>query len=171
MRGLVPRTWVVGILGKRPAEQEQWQAGVWTAEGIPVVPTSAKLVAGTDGAGGRNGPESRLRREGWSFVVVDSNDAELVGWRSATSLDEQPTIQRTTLVALLQLAKSTTGDIDLWCGSQITVEGSRAGSRKEHGSDGELWQAFWDAVRGREGDVRVRKIKSHLDDEPEQLKH
>ena len=166
VRGLVPQAWAQELVDKSPPRLLEWAGGVFCHVDKVVIPPGSTFVAGSDGAGGTHGKSALLRRVGWGFVLMEQHDLKIVGWRAGTFDETNQTVPRAELQAVVRLAGSTNGDIVVWCDNLGTVQGVHGGPAALHAVNGDLWERFWKARTARPGLFAVKKIKSHLDEEP-----
>ena len=114
---------------------------------------------GTDGSGGANSQDPRLRRCGWGFVVLGSDESviaqgrgPLPGWRQTVPLAELTAVQAAVL--------STTNEaLTVYLDNVSVVKGILRGPSRRHARNAYRWRVFWECV----GDRRIIpiKIKSH----------
>jgi len=108
LRGLVPWEWTFGRVEEefdlspiRVQLYGPWASGVWA---LP-----ANAVAATDGSGGPNSRDPRLRRVGWG-AVVSNGRLEPIAWASG-GVEGPQTVPRSELQAVLWLVSHTSGDV------------------------------------------------------------
>ena len=119
-------------------------------------------VYATDGSGGSNTSDPRLRRCGWSVAHVGEQD-ELLG-AAWGPLPGKQTVGRAELWALLFLINSAPGDIVVYIDCQPIYKRWRA-DRRSHTvgtAMGDLWQMFWQALDERVGSLTLHWVPSHL---------
>ena len=81
-RGIPPPPQSLNLL-QPPEDRTEW-IGAATEDGTLSVDThgssqSNPLIAGSDGSGGKHGTDPRLRRVGWSWVVLQADGRMLAG--------------------------------------------------------------------------------------------
>jgi hypothetical protein len=100
---------------------------------------------------------------------MDQQGFQLVGWMAGTVDEEEQTVPRAELLAVIRLAEATEGDLVVWCGNWATVQGVCKGPKALHEANTDLWERFWGARLARQGLFAVKKIKAHLDTLPHLL--
>jgi ribonuclease HI len=124
------------------------------------------LVAGSDGSGGQHGTDPRLRRVGWSWVVLKA-DGKVLGGATGGIEGKAQTVPRAELFAVVHFLEHVIGHVTLYIDNKYVVDGIaklRGGWRAEPKTEhGDLWGRFAEHVDGRLRQVDTRKIKSHLE--------
>ena len=119
---------------------------------------------GSDGSGGLYTSDPRLRRAGWSWVLVDQ-DYKIVLAAYGTLPGKRQTVPRAELQALLHFTQNTQGSCNFYidCLSVIInyrklLKGWIPGLKE---ANGDLWGDLKEALKERQGHINVQKIDSH----------
>lgn len=129
-----------------------------------VLPPGA--AAATDGSGGANGSDPRVRRTGWGFIASHPG-----GWPVCAAfggVEGKQTVARAELMALVHLAGRTSGDVVVAVDSNYVVLGFAKGPLQPHRHHADLWPLLWDIVRGRVGTISLRKVKAQREVDAEE---
>ena len=116
----------------------------------------------TDGSGGKQSSDPRLRRCGWGAVIstLASEGEDILGHASG-GLEGKQTVPRAELTALRWVAWRTSGDIEIAVDAAYVVKGFKRGPKHVHGSNADAWRDLWEAVAEREGTITLKWTKSH----------
>jgi hypothetical protein len=150
LRGLVPWDWTWGALLEKALLGEFQYYGGRLAPGVRLqLPVNA--VAATDGSGGPDTRDPRLRRAGWGLAVGSQDCAIPIGWLFGALPGVQQTVPRAELYALVQLALHTDGHVAVAVDATYVCKGFRRGPRYRHDSHQDLWDMLWQAIDARQG--------------------
>ena len=107
------------------------------------------MVIGTDGSGGPQSADPRIRRCAWGFSILSpegrvmaSGSGPLDYWKQLVPLAE--------LAAATAVALCTVGDLTLVIDNASIVRGVRRGPHFKHPSNPQTWKVFWAAVGDRQ---------------------
>ena len=126
------------------------------------------VLAASDGSGGEQGQDARLARVGWGLVLLSRSSANLLGL-SFGSIPGGQTVPRAELYALVELAESTEGFVEILVDSSYVVEGYAKGPGHHQSANQDLWDNLWRSLEGRREGVLVTKVAAHfakLDSQP-----
>ena len=121
-------------------------------------PLDLGCVIGSDGGGGEESSDPRLRRCGWGFVVL--RGAQYLAWGLGPLPCDLQTVPAAELFAITRAVQLTTGPVVCVIDNDGVVRGIRAGPRFKHRKMIAMWREFWTAVGARP--IVVHKIRSHL---------
>jgi hypothetical protein len=158
LRGLMPWQDTLGLLQEHHAEENLCTWGRLQAEKVLTVHDA---LCGTDGSGGPHGRDPRLRRVGWGLVVC-SADLQPLGIAFGGVPDQQQSVPRAELYAILKLAVMTQGSLTAVVDADYVCKGFHAGRHGQHESHHDLWRQLWQRLETREGSFQVCKVRSHL---------
>ena len=119
-------------------------------------------IGATDGSGGEQSSDPRLRRCGWGAVVstLESEGMTVLAHASG-GIEGKQTVPRAELTALAWIAWRTSGDITVAVDAMYVVKGFNRGEQWVHGSNVGLWQHLWQGIAERQGAITLRWTKSH----------
>ena len=122
----------------------------------------------TDGSGGTETKDPRLRRCGYGVAWVLANGGTLNtrGGRAGILHGKVQSVARAELLAAvvaLELCVNATQQVTIWTDCMFVVNGFARGRRRRHLSHADLWLKFWKAHDGINPPVLVHKVwRSHV---------
>jgi ribonuclease HI len=163
LRGIVPWAWTGADLLAEQPEADELHGGTCPADQVLCMPVGA--FAGTDGSGGANSRDPRLRQVGWGLAVFTAQGWPIL-WKSGGVTGNQ-TVPRSELWALCRLAEATTGDLKVYIDASYVVNGYRHlnNTVQEDVLHADLWHRLQKANKAREGKIQVLKMRSHCSDD------
>ena len=132
---------------------------------------SLDIVGGhvfTDGSGGTETKDPRLRRCGYGVAWVLANGGMLntLGGRAGILHGKIQSVARAELLAAvvaLELCANATQQVIIWTDCMFVVNGFARGRRRRHLSHADLWLKFWKAHDAINPPVLVHKVwRSHV---------
>jgi hypothetical protein len=157
LRGLTPLEWVYQHCMMPTQSQPEFRGC------SPQAPFQLEpgMVAGTDGSGGPNSADPRVRRCGWGFTLLSPEGTQLAAASGPLDYWKQ-TVPLAELAAVTALLLCTVGDLTVVIDNAAVVKGIQAGPTHPRVSNRHAWKLLWAAV----GDRRLEaiKVKSHLDE-------
>jgi len=141
-------------------EPPKESTSVWGLFTLGIFRAAGRIFA-TDGSGGVRSSDARLRRCGYGIVAADADTLQVLGTMWGTTSTAKQTVPRSELEAVTQLMRRTTGDLKVLVDAKYVIDGFHKGPKAAHPINGEAWRAFWAAADERQGEVQLRKVKSH----------
>ena len=132
---------------------------------------SLDIVGGhvfTDGSGGTETKDPRLRRCGYGVAWVLANGGMLntLGGRAGILHGKIQSVARAELLAAvvaLELCANATQQVIIWTDCMFVVNGFARGRRRRHLTHADLWEKFWRAHDAINPPVLVHKVwRSHV---------
>ena len=129
------------------------------------------VTAGSDGSGGAHGRDPRLRRAGWSWVILRGDGGVIGSTSGGLAGDEAQTVPRAELYAATHFLANVTVaagvEVELHVDNKYvvdTMQALAAGWRPNTSTlHGDLWAlAARHAEQLTSGRIKIVKIKSHL---------
>ena len=121
----------------------------------------------TDGSGGAETKDPRLRRCGFGVAWILSNGGLLstLGGRAGILHGRNQSVARAELlgaVEALRFAKKATQQVVIWTDCMFVINGFARGRRRKHLSHADLWEEFWKAHDAIGPPVLLHKVwRSH----------
>ena len=122
----------------------------------------------TDGSGGTETKDPRLRRCGYGVAWVLANGGMLntLGGRAGILHGKIQSVARAELLAAvvaLELCANATQRVIIWTDCMFVVNGFARGRRRRHLTHADLWERFWKAHDAISPPVLVHKVwRSHV---------
>ena len=132
---------------------------------------SLNIVGGhvfTDGSGGTETKDPRLRRCGYGVAWILANGGMLntLGGRAGILHGKIQSVARAELLAAvvaLELCANATQRVIIWTDCMFVVNGFARGRRRRHLTHADLWERFWKAHDAISPPVLVHKVwRSHV---------
>ena len=144
---------------------------VVTPLGRPLKEGPGKIVVYTDGSGGLNTKDPRLRRCGWAWIIVGDNGQPRSG--SCGNFLGPQIVPRAELTAFIELLRSLEEaehitEVEIWSDCEMVVDRFNGGKERCMKSKlWELWRDFWKLyaqIKSRMTFFMVQKVRAHYDD-------
>ncbi len=159
-RGLPPKAWYEALIPAPRTDEDETVIGEMDIAGGHIY---------SDGSGGRNSRDKRIRRCGYGYALIyEGRDGfELVSAAFGPLPGDAQTVPRAELMAvtsILSKSKRAFRDLIIHVDCKYVVRGWLQGKGLKPASNRDLWDRFWELIDQVPVQVSLVKVQSHLTD-------